>query len=88
MIKLVQRLWLLFDLAEEPDEVDIFGGFCTLVALPANLTTWLFTMNTLNGILSLVISILSIAWLLMRVYREWGATKEHIQKQLKEDEAT
>jgi membrane protein implicated in regulation of membrane protease activity len=81
MKTILLRFWLIFHLAEEPDEIDIFGGVCTLVALPINLAAWLSNMTTLNAILSLIISLLSVAWLTMRVYREWGPTKEYHHKQ-------
>lgn len=80
------RIWLVFDHAEQPDEIDVFGGICTTIALPVNLVAWLSSMNTLNAILSLLISLLSVAWLTMRVYREWGPTKEHYQKQQQESD--
>lgn len=76
MKTLLLRFWLLFHLAEEPDEIDVFGGICTLIALPLNLTAW-FDMAAVNGLLSIIISLLSIAWLTMRVYRE----KKLIQKE-------
>ena len=77
---LLQRVWLVFDLAEQPSEVDIFGGTCTLIALPLNVTAWL-NMATINGFLTILISLLSLAWLSMRVYREWGATKKYMAAQ-------
>ncbi|WP_080056718.1 hypothetical protein [Spirosoma aerolatum] len=77
---LIQRFWLLFELAEQPDEVDIAGGICTGLAIPLNLIP-LFSMATINGLLTIIISLLSIAWLCMRVYREWGITKKYIATQ-------
>ncbi|OJW76299.1 hypothetical protein [Spirosoma sp. 48-14] len=79
------RFWLLFNLADGPDEVDIAGGICTGLAIPLNLIP-LFSMQTINGFLTIVISLLSVAWLSMRCYREWGATKKYIATQKAQDD--
>lgn len=81
---LFHRFWLLFDLAEKPNEVDIAGGICTGLAIPLNVIP-LFTMADLNAFLTILISLLSLAWLSMRVYREWGATKKYIASQAHND---
>ena len=83
---LIHRIWLVFDHAEQPDEIDVFGGVCTVFALPINLIAWLTNMNALNAVLSLLISVLSVAWLSMRVYREWGPTKEHYRQQKQDND--
>lgn len=71
---LLLRFWLVFHLAEEPDEIDVFGGLCTVISLPLNLIAWL-NMAQANCVLSLIISLLSVAWLCMRLYVEWGKIK-------------
>lgn len=80
---LLLRFWLVFNLAEDSDEIDIFGAICTVLAFPLNVTAWITNMTTINAVLSIVMSVLSILWLIMRVYREWDATKDHITKKIR-----
>ncbi len=71
---LFSKFWLTFTLIDDPDEVDISGAFCTVFGLLLNVLG-LFTMQQINGVLTIVISLLSISWLSMRIVKEWRGFK-------------
>lgn len=66
---------------------DITGKTSTVLALVLNLGNWLFT-GRFNIALTIVLSILSILYLVMKIYDQYLITKRRKQIHSEEDEDT